>query len=154
MAFSPDAEDARPPRATALRHLDALYRRADEAYAAHGCPGTAECCRLAMTKREPWLYAPEWWALEEHLRRRGRALPSPREDGACPFLDARGERCTVYSARPFGCRTFFCHRRTGPSREPVEKMDALNRQLGALAQSASGDAEPRPLREWWEAARR
>lgn len=151
----PDTDDdVRRPRATVLRHLQALYRKADEAYAEHGCPGTAECCRLAMSKREPWLHAPEWWALEEQLRKDGRTLPPPREDGACPFLDARGARCTVYAARPFGCRTFFCHRRTGPASEPLAKMDALNRQLSALAAEASDDAEPRPLRAWWEAARR
>lgn len=147
-------EPPRPSRATVLRHLEALYRKTDEAYARHGCPGTAECCRLAMSRREPWLFAPEWWALEARLRQEGRALPPAREDGACPFLDAGGARCTVYSARPFGCRTFFCHRRTGPRDEPVAKMDALNRQLTALAATASEDAEPRTLRTWWEASSR
>lgn len=146
-----DDEPPRPTRITTLRRLEGIYRKVDAAYAGHGCPGTAECCQVAMTQREPWLFAPEWWALLAELARAGRALPGPRPDGGCPFLDPAGRRCTVYSARPLGCRTFFCHRRTGPAREPVEKVDTAHRQLEALASEASDDAMPRPLRGWWEA---
>ncbi|MGC3998833.1 MAG: YkgJ family cysteine cluster protein [Anaeromyxobacter sp.] len=60
-----------------------------------------------MTKRQPYLWPSEWRVLMEHLKREKRALPPPRADGACPFLDASGKRCSVYEARPFGCRTFF-----------------------------------------------
>jgi len=149
-----DAPGAGPTRTSSLRLLFGVYRKADAAYAAHSCPGTAECCRLAMTQREPWLWEPEWWALEDALKKEGRALPLPRSDGACPFLDSAGARCTVYASRPLGCRTFFCEKRIGPAREPLEEMDALLRQVEELTVRADPDARgPRPLREWYQAAR-
>lgn len=149
-----EATAARPTRTSALRLLSGLFRKADAAYAAHSCPGTAECCRLAMTRREPWLWPPEWWALEEALRQQQRPLPPLREDGACPFLDPGGTRCTVYASRPLGCRTFFCEKRVGPAREPLEEVDALLRQMEDLSLKVDPQQEgPRPLREWHQAAR-
>jgi Fe-S-cluster containining protein len=89
----------------------------------------------------------EWDA----LRRARPELPAPREGGGCPFLDAEGRRCTVYAARPLGCRTYFCHRATGPAREPVEEMDRLLRQLEAVARSVRPDEEgPQPITRWLE----
>jgi hypothetical protein len=130
--------------AQALRELRALYRQADAAYAPFSCPASGECCQLAVTGRQPWLWAPEWLLLT-----RGRPLPPPRADGGCPWLDASGKRCGVYADRPFGCRTFFCSRIRGPSRQPAEAVDTLLRRLERVSQrlmpSLSG---PRPLLEW------
>ena len=118
----------------------AIYRKADEAYAPYSCPSSGECCQLAKTKREPWLYASEWDVLLEHLESNQRAVPEDRADGGCPFLDPEGKRCTVYAARPFGCRTFFCDRIRGPARQPVEAVDALLRRMHALNSSVDDEA--------------
>ncbi len=132
---------------TAARALETVQRQADTAWAGFRCPGTAECCQLAARKHEPWLWSVEW----EVLRRAVPALPPPRTDGGCRFLDAAGRRCTVYASRPLGCRTYFCHRATGPGREPAEAMDRLERRLEAIARSVHPDEEgPRPLSAWLE----
>jgi Fe-S-cluster containining protein len=129
----------------AAQELEALYRRADAAYAPFSCPGTAECCQLSARGREPWLWGVEWDALVRAVP----SLPPPRADGGCPFLDATGKRCTAYAQRPLGCRTFFCHRVRGPRHEPVEEMDRLSRQLEALARTVRpGETGPRPLTMW------
>jgi uncharacterized protein len=128
----------------ALRELRTVYRQADAAYAPFSCPASGECCQLARTRRQPWLWFPEWKLLSTR-----RPLPPPREDGGCPYLDAAGLRCTVYEDRPFGCRTFFCERIRGPARQPADTVDALLRRLEAISQrvlpSLTG---PRPLLEW------
>ncbi|MGQ0504086.1 MAG: YkgJ family cysteine cluster protein [Myxococcaceae bacterium] len=128
-----------------------VLRQADAAYKPYACPATAECCQLAQRQREPWLWPTEWRILFKHV---GGELPPERADGGCPFLDSSGLRCRVYEARPFGCRTFFCDRRTGPKREPVEQVIALSKRLERVAQSVDPDcAGPRPLREWIQEAR-
>ena len=138
------ARQAHTARAAA-RALDALYRQADQVWSGYRCPGTAECCQLAKRGREPWLWGVEWDA----LRRAVLELPPPRADGGCPFLDVAGRRCTVYAARPLGCRTYFCHRATGPAREPAEEMDRLQRRLEAIARSVRPDEDgPRPITGW------
>jgi uncharacterized protein len=136
----------------AAQETRAIYRLADQAYGPFGCPSSAQCCQLAQTGRQPWLWPSEWHVLLEHLAARGRALPPPRADGGCPLLDEGGQRCTVYPDRPLGCRTFFCQRRTGPAREPVEQTDGFIRRLARLGANLE-DAEPRPLLDWLAQAR-
>ena len=146
-SWSPDSARRAHADRAAARALEALQRQTDEAWSGYRCPGTAECCQLAKRGREPWLWGVEWDA----LRRARPELPAPREDGGCPFLDAEGRRCTVYAARPLGCRTYFCHRATGPAREPVEEMDRLLRQLETIARSVRPDEDgPRPITQWLE----
>ena len=143
-----DAERAIRRRAEhrAATELAALYRMADAAYAPFSRPATAECCQLAARGREPWLWEVEWNALRSSVP----SLPPPRADGACPFLDSAGRRCTAYAARPLGCRTYFCHRVRGPSQEPVAEMDRLQRRLESVARSLNPEEEgPRPLTEWY-----
>ncbi|HZH03275.1 MAG TPA: YkgJ family cysteine cluster protein [Myxococcaceae bacterium] len=124
--------------------MRAIYERADAAFSAFSCPGTAECCQLLKTGLEPWLWPSEWLTLEAWLvrERRPRPLP-PRQDLGCPLLDAEGMRCTVYGARPLGCRTYFCHRIRGPARQPTEVMNGLQRRLEVLH-----EGEPKPLLTW------
>ena len=82
---------------------------------------------------------------------RPRCSRGRRPDGGCRFLDADGRRCTVYASRPLGCRTYFCHRKTGPAREPAEEMDRLQRRLEAIARGVRPDEPgPRPLTAWFE----
>lgn len=144
---APPAPGARED-ARALQELRAIYRQADAAYAPFSCPASGECCQLAKTKRQPWLWYPEWLLLA-----RGRPLPPPREDGGCPYLDAEGKRCTVYADRPFGCRTFFCERIRGPARQPGDTVNALLVRLEYVSQRILPSlTAPRPLLDWHEEA--
>jgi Fe-S-cluster containining protein len=128
----------------ALRELRAVYRQADAAYAPFSCSASGECCQLAVTQRQPWLWYPEWRLLTRH-----HPLPPPRADGGCPYLDAAGKRCTVYADRPFGCRTFFCSRIRGPSRQPADTVTALLLRLERVSQRVLPSLKgPRPLLEW------
>ena len=129
-----------------------VLRQASALWASHGCPGTAECCQLSVTKREPWLWPTEWHALLEKLRRERRTLPARRADGGCPFLDATGKRCTVYDVRPFGCRTFFCHRVTGPTKQPADSTNALLARLTAINLGLDAAATPKAMLSWFEPA--
>jgi hypothetical protein len=131
----------------------AVLRQASAAWARHSCPGTAECCQLAVTKRPPWLWPSEWKVLEAGLVRAGRVLPPARSDGGCPFLDTDGRRCSVYEDRPLGCRTFFCHRIAGPSKLPAEETNALLDRLRAINVATNDDAAPHSILEWHAAAR-
>lgn len=127
----------------ALTETKAVLRKADAAWAKHACPGTAECCQLKTTGRPPYLWPTEWKLLEAK-----GPVPPPRADGGCPYLDAAGKRCTVYADRPLGCRTFFCHRITGPKKQPGAETDALFERLKALNLALDDEAKPRSLPEW------
>ena len=128
----------------------AVLRQASAAWARHSCPGTSECCQLAVTQRPPWLWPSEWKVLEERLARDRRPMPAPRADGGCPFLDVAGKRCTVYEDRPLGCRTFFCHRIQGPAKLPADETNALLERLKALNLVADDQATPRNILDWAE----
>jgi Fe-S-cluster containining protein len=133
-----------------LSETRAVLRKAEESYAAFSCPKSGECCQLAKRKREPWLWRTEWELLLLGLAKEGRPLPPKREDGGCPFLDGAGMRCTVYAHRPFGCRTYFCERRSGPKKEPASTMaELLTRLERSALRFDEGDA-PRPLSKWHE----
>ena len=140
-----DPKSARARRAARLGTL-AVFRHADAAYAPFSCPATSECCQLGKTGRQPWLWPNEWLLLEEELAKSPRTA---RADGGCPFLDENGKRCTVYAVRPFGCRTFFCHRVQGPSRQPAEATNALLLRLESVARELDPDCEPKPLMDWF-----
>jgi Fe-S-cluster containining protein len=133
----------------AVTETRAILTKASAAWARHGCPGTAECCQLAVTRRQPWLWPSEWKVLEERLKRDRRPLPGAREDGACPLLDAGGKRCTVYEDRPFGCRTFFCHRITGPAKVPADETNALLERLRSANVAADDRATPRAILDYF-----
>ena len=141
-----DGADARLVRANeraALVETRALYRLADAAYAAFSCPGCGECCSLTAKGRQPWLWPSEW----RLLLARG-PVPPARPDGGCPYLDAAGRRCSAYADRALGCRTYFCAKRKGPSREPAEVMARLLGRLEAANQRAWPEAAgPRQMLE-------
>ena len=138
-----------PALRAAITETRAVLRKADAAWAKHSCPSSAECCQLKTTGRPPWLWPSEW----QLLLARG-PLPPPRVDGGCPFLDPAGLRCTVYEDRPFGCRTFFCHRIRGPAEVPSASTQALLERLKALNLALDDEAEVRSLPDLLEAARR
>ena len=143
-----DDADFRIAWRRAATETRAVLRQASAAWARHSCPGTSECCQLAVTKRPPWLWPSEWKVLEERLARDKRAMPALREDGACPFLEAAGKRCTVYEDRPLGCRTFFCSRIVGPSKLPGDETNALLERLKAVNLEVDDEATPRSILDW------
>jgi Fe-S-cluster containining protein len=146
-------DDDAPARKAALlrravQETRVVLEKASQAFQPFTCPGSAECCQLSTTRRPPWLWPTEWALLEAELVRQRRALPPVRSDGGCRFLDPEGRRCTVYEARPFGCRTFFCERIQGPPRMPVEATDALLSRLERVNVEWDDEAQPRPLPEY------
>jgi hypothetical protein len=141
----PGGAEERSRRAARLE-TRAVFRQADALYARTSCPASAECCQLAKTGRQPWLWPSEWLVLEERLLRDRRKVVQ-RADGACPLLTEAG-RCSVYEDRPFGCRTFFCGRATGPAAQPVAAVNALQERLARASQGFAPDAEPLPLLTW------
>jgi hypothetical protein len=159
----PGAKSA--PEEALLAELFELYREVDDRLALATCPSSTECCRFGRTRREPYVTSLELLAVERARKRssgpRQRPLPlhDPRsakpslplfevvaDEGVCPMLGADG-RCTVYAARPFGCRTFFCERADVPV--PLAHKDLLGfvRRIKELAlrHAPRGD-EGRPLR--------
>ncbi len=129
----------------ALNELDAVYRKAQALLGGFGCADSAECCRLRDTRREPYLFPVELLRLRGALEKAGRAIPPPRPDGACRLLTEDGRRCTVYLDRPFGCRTFFCGRVTGPRAFPEPELHALTARLTRVSDSLDPGAHPREL---------
>lgn len=137
--------------------LRALYRDVDAAYATTSCPGTTECCRFGRTGREPYVTA-----LEVELMRRGGAKrgggapprPAPlhethqlrvvADERPCPLLTRDG-RCSIYDARPMGCRTFFCDRATSYGAIKHKELLSFVARLKDLAARFPGGDEGRPL---------
>lgn len=138
----PVAPEEKKRRAAALRVLG----EADAALADFSCDASTECCRFGLTGREPSMTEVEWTVLAAEVARQGRRLPRPREDGVCAFLSDEG-RCTVYAARPFGCRTFFCERARGPGPLPRKHLATLIPQLEALS-TPTPAARARSLTAW------
>jgi Fe-S-cluster containining protein len=131
--------------------LRAIYAAADTLLEGWGCDRSTDCCHFARTGREPQLWPNEWALLERALR----ARPAPKrrglpmiDEGRCPLLGDDG-KCVAYAARPFGCRTFFCDRATGPTRRPPRsELAELGRKIAALAEKGSREARPRALTSW------
>lgn len=119
------------------------------------CEGSTECCRFGITGREPYPTAVEVAEVEHAIaalgglgqrREKTPRLPLVAEDERrCPLLSAEG-RCRIYKSRPFGCRTFFCDRVSGPSRWPRNEVQRVSRAIADLsARFQPRDPHPRPL---------
>ena len=131
-----------------LKALRSLYGEVEAELAGWSCEGSADCCRFDETGREPYLWPNEWALVREAIAARGVARRSLAVSGACPLLDRAG-RCTVYEARPFGCRTFLCDRAQGPTRRPPRAaLVALGRQVASLSERTEGGSGPRALTRW------
>ncbi len=149
--------------------LLALYAEVDALLAPFSCDASTDCCRFGVTGREPYPTAIELAEVERAARSagalssrstatssgdrgrggRGRALPMAERDGEgerrCPLLSAEG-RCRIYASRPFGCRTFFCERATGPGKMPRQEVQRISRAVADLAARFDPrDPGPRPL---------
>jgi len=126
-----------------------ILRQADRLLDGWSCPRSTDCCRPAISGREPYLTAAEWQLIEAEIARQGRRLPVVPEDGTCAFLSS--DRCTIYAVRPMGCRSFFCDRATAAGRAPRAEIRELVHQLEART---PGGERGRPLRSWLTAAPR
>jgi Fe-S-cluster containining protein len=138
----------------ARAELLALYAETDRLLADYTCPASSECCHFGTAGREPYPTAVELAELVRAMRaanvhvrptRGRRALPIAREAQVCPMLGEDG-RCRVYAARPFGCRTFFCERVSGPGKLPRAEIQRISRAVADLsARFAPADPRARPL---------
>jgi Fe-S-cluster containining protein len=140
-----------------LQELAAIYAEADEAYAGYRCAGSTECCRFAITGREPYVTSIEIAAVKRAVAARGgalgdkrRALPlAPADTRAtertCPMLDA-GARCSIYAWRPLGCRSFWCDR-AETEREVVHRalLELVRKVQVLAAEHEPGGDKGRPL---------
>ena len=147
--------DARDREDTLLERLRALYRDVDALYAGASCEASSECCRFGITGREPQVTSLEHALVKRALAARGgmprptrRALPlsgDAARERVCPLLD-RGSRCTIYAARPLGCRTFYCERASLLHQPSRAELAAIVRRLQELAVAHERDGDrPRAL---------
>jgi Fe-S-cluster containining protein len=130
---------AHPARAELL----ALYKEIDALVAPFACDASADCCHFARTGREPHVHAVELVEVLAAARavnvplskKRLPVAGGPDPDRTCPMLDPAG-RCRIYAARPFGCRTYFCERRTGPPKLPRAPIASVGRRIADLSARA------------------
>jgi hypothetical protein len=155
MAMSPRRISTRHAGEDALvDELDEVYREADALYAGYRCEGTTECCRFAITGREPYVTSIEMLAIERAVAARGgplaarrRALPlwRDRDERSCPLL-TEGARCAVYAWRPLGCRSYWCQRADAPIPVAHADRNQLVRRVQAIAaRHRPGGDRGRPL---------
>lgn len=121
--------------------LREVYAEVDAAHAGWSCEASTDCCHFARTGREPYVTSIEVRLVERAVRARGAKVDAKRSlpvagraatlvggERRCPMLDDGG-RCSVYAARPFGCRTFYCERATPGDR--VQQRD-INRWVARI----------------------
>jgi len=145
-----------PVEQALLARLKAVYTEVDQAYAGHRCEGTTECCRFAITGREPYVTSIEVLAVQRAVAARGGALKAKRRalpiahdsrdaERVCPLLD-ESARCAIYADRPLGCRSFWCHRTTTDRQVDQKELNAFVRQVQDIAaEHAHGGDKGRPL---------
>jgi Fe-S-cluster containining protein len=120
----------------ALAALREIYRELAERPLLRTCALRTDCCRFKLTGRTPYVTKPEALLAAKAVRASGRRTPAKRNDADCPLLDAQG-RCTIYDARPFGCRTHFCAAAGGPIERTA--VADLIRRLAELDAALGGD---------------
>lgn len=105
-----------------------LYERVDEAVARLGlsCERCGQCCDFDLSEVVLYASSPEVEYLvacfpEAAHRRCVGGVCSLRKDG----------QCTVHSARPLGCRTYFCRRQKHLQLEAI--YEAFYQELRAVA---------------------
>lgn len=154
----------RPGASEDLGHeqrLRALYAEVDGLLADYTCDRSTECCRFAVTNREPYVTPVELELVRKALGALGgvkavlntpaktKQLPTfvaqAAQEGRCPLL-GNDDRCRIYASRPFGCRTFFCDRVEG-GKLPRKEIAQLAQKLDAIAQlHAPASPKGRPFR--------
>ncbi len=125
-----------------LAQLQLVYRDADALHWDWSCPKTTDCCHFEPTGQQPYVTSIEVLAVRRAVERNrttlekviaaahgGKDRVAP---GQCPLLDASG-RCSVYEARPLGCRTFFCARAIAGQRVRHKDIQALVHRIEEIA---------------------
>ena len=162
-------QDEQHAETALLQELHTVYRDVDAQLSSDTCPASTECCRFGITGREPYVTSIEVALVERAVARRGGArslgrAPAPLEARApadrkdkrrlamvddeepCPLLDAKG-RCSIYDARPFGCRTYFCERATRSSDLGQRDINEFVRRIRDIAaRHEFGGDQGKPLR--------
>lgn len=134
-------------RAALLQAVREIYAEWDRRPVPRSCTVRTDCCRFRLTGRTPYLTRGEALVAAAAVRASGRRrLPAP-PDGSCPLLGRDG-RCTIYTARPFACRTHFCRAAGGPAprhevRDLIARLEEIDRKLGG----AGGVNLPRAVEE-------
>lgn len=127
--------------------LRALYAETDALLSEYSCDSSGECCTFSNTGREPYPTAIERAEIEIAIGKIGglsKKKRLPLADRRCPLLSDDG-KCRIYASRPFGCRTFFCHRVT-PAKLPRQELKELGARIADLsARAFPRDPGPRPL---------
>jgi len=137
-----------------LAEVHSVYRDLAARPIERNCQLRTQCCHFKRTGKTPYLTRGEAMLAARALRAAGRVAPPPREDGACPLLDAATERCLIYEDRPFGCRTHFCVAAGGPLArrdviDLIRRLEAIDEQIGgdgphALPQAVGAALARRP----------
>ena len=77
-------DDERAREAESLRELERFYADVDALYAGTSCPGSTECCRFAITGREPYVTGVELALLRRAIAQRS----GKKADRAAAYLEA------------------------------------------------------------------
>ena len=107
-----------PEETALLREVEGVYEELVNRPIERSCIARAHCCRFKLTGEIPYVTRGEALLAARSWRATGRKSveESSHSDGRCPFLDPGDQRCRIYSARPFACRTHFCAAAGGPYR--------------------------------------
>ncbi len=138
-----------------IQRVQRVYEGLAKRPVERNCVSRAECCQFHLTGRLPLLTAGEAMVLARAWRASGRKVPQQVPvGGACPLLDQKTLRCTVYDARPFGCRTHFCRSAGGPvSRDSVidliRELERIDEELGGDGPHTLPQALSRALSRRW-----
>jgi hypothetical protein len=128
-----------------LGEVEAVYQELADRPIDRSCIARTNCCQFKLTGEIPYLTRGEALLAARAWRAKGRKVleQSSDPDGRCPFLNGGDQRCRIYAARPFACRTHFCAAAGGPYRrgevlDLIRRLEDIDRQLG-------GTSGPRPL---------
>jgi uncharacterized protein len=106
----------------------------------------ANCCHFMNIGREPYVTDLEMTVVARAVAGRGgfpkRRLPLAEARRTCPLLSPGG-RCSIYEARPLGCRTFFCEQAATPVRKALIEIARRIADV-SLREFPRGEG-PRPL---------
>jgi Fe-S-cluster containining protein len=126
-----------------LREVETVYQELANRPIERFCLARTNCCRFKLTGEIPYVTRGEALLAARAWRASGRKALEQTSDGRCPFLNPSDQRCRIYSARPFACRTHFCAAAGGPYRRS-EVLDLI-RRLEDIDQRLGGTGGPRPL---------
>lgn len=118
-----------------LAEVRSVYRDLAARPIERDCQLRTQCCHFKLTGKTPYLTRGEAILAARALKATGRTALPKRDDGACPLLDAKTDRCLIYENRPFGCRTHFCAAAGGPysRREVIDlirRLEVIDERLG------------------------